>query len=83
MIKYAVIGRGKIAEQYIEGANLSGRFELAAIYSRTKETGMEFAKKYSVTKVYTQLQEMIEDGMRDLCEGNRSIFLTCLLQPGR
>ena len=61
MIKYAVIGRGKIAEQYIEGANLSGRFELAAIYSRTKETGMEFAKKYSVTKVYTQLQEMIED----------------------
>ena len=61
MIKYAVIGRGKIADQYIEGAKLSGRFELIAVYSRELETGTQYAKKHGVTKVYTQLNEMIDD----------------------
>ena len=61
MIKYAVIGRGKIADQYIEGAKLSGRFELAAVYSREFETGEQYAKKHGVTKVYTQLNELIDD----------------------
>ena len=46
MIKYATIGRGTIAETFIEGARLTGRFSLEAVYSRNAETGREFAEKY-------------------------------------
>lgn len=65
MIKYAVIGRGKIADCYIKGASLSGRFELAAVYSRQEETGREYAKKHGVCKVYTDLNDLINDSEID------------------
>lgn len=61
MIKYAVIGRGKIADCYIKGASLSGRFELEAVYSRQEETGREYAKKHGVCKVYTDLNDLVND----------------------
>lgn len=61
MIKYAVIGRGKIVDSYIEGASMTGRFELSAVYSRTEKTGREFAKKHGCQKVYTDLNSLVED----------------------
>lgn len=61
MIKYATIGRGKITETFIEGARQTGKFSLEAVYSRTKETGVEFAEKFGVKKVYTDLTELACD----------------------
>ena len=61
MIKYAIIGRGSIAETFIEGARLTGRFSLEAVYSRNEETGREFAEKYGAKKVYTTLQDLCSD----------------------
>ena len=61
MIKYAIIGRGTIAETFIEGARLTGRFSLEAVYSRNEETGREFAEKYGAKKVYTTLQDLCSD----------------------
>ena len=61
MIKYAVIGRGRIADTFIQGANICGRFELNAVYSRNEETGREYAKKHGVCKVYTDFSDLIND----------------------
>ena len=61
MIKYATIGRGTIAETFIEGARLTGRFSLEAVYSRNAETGREFAEKYGAKKVYTTLEDLCAD----------------------
>ena len=61
MIKYAVIGRGKIADTFIKGASLSGKFKLEAIYSRQEDTGRNFAQKHGVDKVYTDLADLIRD----------------------
>lgn len=61
MIKYAVIGRGKIVDSFIEGATMSGRFELSAVYSRTEKTGREFAEKHGCQKVYTDLNALAKD----------------------
>lgn len=61
MIKYAVIGRGSIADCYIKGAEISGRFELTAVYSRQEETGREYAKKHGAKKVYTNLDDLAKD----------------------
>ena len=61
MIKYAVIGRGKIADTFIQGASLSGKLELEAVYSRQEETGKEYAKKHGILKVYTDLNELVDD----------------------
>ena len=61
MIKYAVIGRGKIADTFIKGASLSGKFKLEAIYSRQEQTGQKFARNYGVDKVYTDLKDLVQD----------------------
>ena len=61
MIKYAVIGRGKIVDSYIKGAAMTGCFELVAVYSRTEDTGKEYAHKHGCEKVYTDLQELAAD----------------------
>jgi len=61
MINYAVIGRGKIVDTFIQGANKSGRFNLVAVYSRNVETGMEYADKQGALKVYTDLEDLVRD----------------------
>ncbi len=61
MIKYATIGRGSIAETFIEGARLTGRFSLEAVFSRNAETGKEFAEKYGAKKVYTTIEDLCSD----------------------
>lgn len=61
MIRYATIGRGVIAEQFIAGAALSGRLTLAAVYSRDEQTGRAFAQKHGCTTVYTDLAALAAD----------------------
>lgn len=57
-MRYAVIGTGWIADSYIRGASLTGKWELAAVYSRRRETGLAFGEKYGVDTVYTSLEEL-------------------------
>ena len=59
MFKYAVIGRGQIADTFIRGASLSGKLELEAVYSRSEVTGREYATKHGVEKVYTDFNDLI------------------------
>ncbi len=60
-MRYAAIGRGKIVDCFIAGAAHSGRWELAAVYSRQEETGREYAEKHNCGKVYTDLEALAAD----------------------
>lgn len=57
-IRYATIGRGNIAAQFIAAARISGRLELTAVYSRDSETGRQWAQQQGCQQVYTDLQAL-------------------------
>ncbi len=61
MINYATIGTSFIAEQFVTGANATGRLSLKAVYSRNNDTGVEFAKKFGCNKIYTSLDSLKND----------------------
>lgn len=61
MIKYATIGTSFIAEQFVTGANQTGKMELVAVYSRKSQTGVAFAQKFGCSKVYTSLENLAND----------------------
>lgn len=61
MIKYATIGTSFIAEQFVIGANATGKMKLSAVYSRKYNTGFDFAKKFGCDKVYTNLNDLACD----------------------
>ncbi len=42
-LRYAVIGTSKITQQYIAGADVTGQWQLCAVYSRARNTGEAFA----------------------------------------
>lgn len=60
MLKYAVVGSGWIAEEFVKGASLVEGMEFAAMYSRTYEKGKAFAEKFADVPVYTDLNELAE-----------------------
>lgn len=58
---YAVIGTGWIVDSYIQGAALTGKWELAAVCSRSREKGLQFGSNYGVSTVYTSVEELAAD----------------------
>ena len=65
MIKYATIGTSFIAEQFIKGADETGKLKLVAVCSRKEETGLAFAKKFGCNRVYTSLSDLANDSEVD------------------
>lgn len=61
MIRYATIGTSLIAEQFVTGANATGKLQLSAVYSRRCETGLAFAQKFGCKKIYTSLENLALD----------------------
>lgn len=57
-IRFGVIGTNFITEWVIAGAREDERFELAAVCSRTRERGEEFAARYGIKHVFTSVEEM-------------------------
>ena len=75
-MRYAVIGTGWIAGSYIEGAAIAGNWELAAVCSRRRETGLAFGQKYGVETVFTSVEELEKDFVyNDFCGNNLSKYL--------
>jgi|LSQX01.2.fsa_nt_gb predicted dehydrogenase len=56
MIRYGVIGTGKITEEFIIGAQDVDGLKLAAVYSRTERRGEDFAQKFGSPVVYTNIE---------------------------
>lgn len=60
-IQYAVIGTGWITDSWISAASKSGKWQLHAVYSRTKEQAEAFASKHSCTNTHTSLDSLAAD----------------------
>ena len=64
-VRFGVVGTNFITDWVIAGAREDERFELAAVYSRTRERGEEFAAKHNIPHVFTSLEEMVQSDVID------------------
>lgn len=60
-MKIATIGTGFIVEWFLSAAAFVEDAQPYAVYSRTKENGKRIADAYHIGKVYTDLNEMLQD----------------------
>jgi scyllo-inositol 2-dehydrogenase (NADP+) len=58
MIRFGIIGTNFITVQLLESVKDLEGFTLGAVYSRTEEKAREFAGKYGVGRIFTNLEEM-------------------------
>ena len=65
MVRFGIVGTNWITEKLINAGSMCEDFQLNAVYSRTEEKGREFAEKYKVENIYTDLLEMAKSGMID------------------
>ncbi|GAB6086436.1 Gfo/Idh/MocA family protein [Alkaliphilus crotonatoxidans] len=65
MIRFGVIGTNKISDEFIKSAGVFKEFVLNAVYSRTEERAREFAGKYSVENIFTDLEAMAKSDLID------------------
>ncbi|WP_426451865.1 Gfo/Idh/MocA family protein [Paenibacillus sp. S-38] len=56
MVRFGIIGTNWITETFIQAALLTDKVSFTAVYSRTEEKGREFAEKYGIPHVYTDLE---------------------------
>lgn len=60
-IKLGTIGSGPIVHWMLDAVKMVESISCQAVYSRKEETGRALADTYGVEKVYTDLEEMLED----------------------
>lgn len=62
-INFGIIGTNWITHSYVKCAHASGKWNLAAVYSRKEETAQEFASKYEGRQValYTDVNALVQD----------------------
>ncbi len=58
MVRYGVIGTSWITDSFIQGTKTFEGLNLTAVYSRSLEKGKDFAEKYDVGLVFSDLAEM-------------------------
>lgn len=61
MIKLAIIGTNWITERFLNAALLTEQYALSAVYSRSEETGRQFASKFDCEVVFTEFGELCSD----------------------
>lgn len=64
-IRFGIVGTSKITEEFLKGAKKIDKFILGAVYSRKEETAKEFALKYHVENIFTDLEEMAKSNLID------------------
>ncbi len=60
-IRLGTIGSGPIVHSILDNVAVTDGIRLAAVYSRTEEKGKQLAAEYGADKVYTDLDEFLED----------------------
>lgn len=66
-MRITLIGTGEIARKMADTINqLTNDFTLYGVVSRSQERGESFKEEYNAKKVFTSLQEVIDDSMTDL-----------------
>lgn len=65
MMRFGIIGTNWITDRFINAVKEHPEFSIGAIYSRSEATGKDFATKYNVNNVYTDMVEMFQSGQID------------------
>lgn len=58
---WGIIGTGNIAHTFATTLSRLDESQLYAVYSRTESKGKDFAEKFSVSKVYSSLDDFLKD----------------------
>ena len=58
MVKFAVIGTGWIAEEFVKGTKLVEGLEFSAVYSRSKEKGKAFAQPFGGAEIFDDINAL-------------------------
>ena len=61
MLRFAIIGTGKISHTFMKAALKVPGFKLEAVYSRSQDSGRAFGSVYGADKVYTTLKALGDD----------------------
>lgn len=64
-IRFGIVGTSKITDEFLKGAKKVEEFVLSGVYSRKEETAKEFATKYDVKNIFTNLEEMAKSDLID------------------
>ncbi|MGI2328393.1 Gfo/Idh/MocA family protein [Planococcus sp. YIM B11945] len=64
-MRFGIIGTNWITDRLIKAMRDLPEFTIGAVYSRKMETGREFADRYGVESVYTDMSEMFQSGKID------------------
>ncbi|NHN35361.1 Gfo/Idh/MocA family protein [Paenibacillus agricola] len=65
MIRFGIIGTNRITEQFIEAGRTCEGFVLSAVYSRTEERAQEFAARFAIPELFTDLESMAKSDSID------------------
>lgn len=60
-MKIGTIGTGSIVEAFLKAIENNNDAECVAVYSRKEVTGKSLADKFGIKKVYTSLEDMLDD----------------------
>ncbi len=58
MIRFGIIGTNVITDSFIEAGKNLENFKVTAVFSRTEERALTFAKKHKITHTFTDIGEM-------------------------
>ena len=64
-MRIGTIGSGEIVCKFLDGVSKTDGLSCEAVYSRSQEKGEALAALFGVTKVYTQLEELMSDEQID------------------
>ena len=64
-MRFGIIGTNWITDKLLDAGSQIENFELTAVYSRTEEKAREFADKYNVKNIFTDLKKMAESNLID------------------
>jgi len=65
MVRFGIVGTGKITEEFVMSARASGEAEPVAVCSRAEATGFEYARKHAIPHVFTNPDDMLASGKVD------------------
>ena len=65
MIRFGIVGTGKITDEFIMSARAAGDAEPVAVCSRTEEAGANHAEKNGLAHVFASLPDMVRSGKVD------------------
>jgi predicted dehydrogenase len=65
VLTFGIIGTNWITESFVQCAQASKQWKLAAVYSRNDQTARTFADKFSVKTVYTSIDSLVQDSSLD------------------